>query len=467
MYTTAVALPVLEAPDVVPKPRPAWLAAIPLFLGSVTCTLSNNIVNVPLHDIMRDLHVSLARGALVAIAFSLTTAVMMPIAGWLADRLGRRRVYLWAVALVGVASVGASLAPNLDVLIAFRVCQALTASCTLPAAMGILATLYGLDKRGRALSVWASANGFGQAVGPPLGGFIAGWLSWRWIFSPTITLSVIAWALSLVAIPRDSGTVAPVDWLGAAQLTGGAGMLIAAASLVPQVGVGSPVVVALAGAGLVVLALFGRGITRRPNPFVDPAVFREAPYLRSTLVVFVQMFSLGVMALAVPLFLTRTEGRSTMTAGAIVFALPAAMTVFAPMAGRAASEDGIRRALGGGALALLLGQLVLAAELAWWHSPDWSLALALLLAGGGTAFVQAPAATGATHSSLGRAGPALGLFNLVRFTGLSLGAAWVAMALSGGDHYGLVFIVCSAIVALGLVATFVHRAVVTAPAIAR
>jgi EmrB/QacA subfamily drug resistance transporter len=440
---------------------------VPLFVGSVTCTLSNNIVNVPLHDIMRDLHVSLARGALVAIAFSLTTAIMMPIAGWLADRFGRRRVYLWAVSLVGVASVGASVAPNLDILVVFRIIQALTAACTLPAAMGMLTALYGVDQRGRALGIWAAANGFGQAVGPPLGGFIAGWLSWRWIFTPTIVLSVLAWTLSLVAIPRDTGKPAPVDWRGASLLTGGAGMVIAAATLVPQTGVNSPAVVALAGVGLVLLALFARGITRSPAPFVDPALFRDGSFLRSTLAVFTQMFCLGAMALAVPLFLTSTEGRSTTTAGAIVFALPAAMTAFAPLAGRAATRDNLRRALGAGVAVMLVGQLVLAAELAWWHSPDWTLALGLLVAGSGTAFVQGPAATGATRSSLGRAGTALGLFNLVRFTGLSLGAAWVAIALSGADHYGVLFLVCAAVAGLGLASTLVHRAVVAAPAVAR
>lgn len=448
-------------------PRPAWLATIPLFLGSVTCTLSNNIVNVPLNDVMRDLHVSLARGALIAIAFSLTTAVTMPFAGWLADRVGRRRVYLWAVALVGVASVGASIAPNLDILLLFRVLQAVTASCTLPAAMGILTSLYGIANRGRALAVWAAANGFGQAVGPPLGGLIAGWLSWRWIFMPTIALSVVAWTLALAAIPRDRRVRAPVDWRGGALLTGGAGMVIAAASLVPQFGVGSPIVVALAGSGVVLLAVFGRGITRRPLPFVDPALFSDTSFLRSAVAVFSQMFCLGAMALAVPLFLTRTEHLSTTSAGVIVFALPAAMTAFAPMAGRASTDDRIRRTLARGLAVLLIGQLVLAAELAWWHSPGWALSIGLVVAGAGTAFVQAPGVTGATRSSLGRAGTSLGLFNLVRFTGLSLGAAWVAVALSGGDHYGLLFLVCAAVLAPSLLATVVRRTMIARPVTAQ
>jgi MFS family permease len=436
--------------------QPKWLVVVPLFLGSMTCTLSNNIVNVPLHSILSDLDVPLSRGALIVIAFGLTTAVMMPIAGWLADRLGRRRIYLWAVSTVGVASVGASLAPNLDVLVMFRVLQALSAASTLPAAMGILTELYGVENRGRALGIWASANGLGQALGPPVGGLIAAVLSWRWIFSPTIFLSVISWSLAMAVVPRDHGHGTRLEWRGATTLTVGAGLLIASASVIPQVGVGSPLVVVLAALGLSVLTLFVRLMRSSAAPFVDPSLFREASYVRSTLAVFAQMFCLGVMVLGVPLFLTRTMHRSTTTTGIIVFALPAAMTAFAPLAGRAAEGIRMWRVLRTGMAILVAAQLLLAAELAWWPESDLAIAGALIVGGAGVAFVQAPAATGATRSALGRAGTGLGLFNLVRFAGSALGSACVAIALSGANHYGVLFAASAVAVGGGLACTWVR-----------
>jgi hypothetical protein len=332
---------------------PIWLAVLPLLLGTLTSTLSNNIVNVPLRDIMQDLRVPLSRGALIVIAFTLTTAIMMPIAGWLADRVGRRRVYLWAVSMVGVASCGASLAPTLDVLVGFRVLQAMAAASTLPAAMGILTELYGIESRGRALGLWASTNGLGQAIGPPVGGLIAAWLSWRWIFMPTIVVSVIAATVAFVVIPRDHGRPAPLDWRGAVTLTSGAGLVIASASAVPQVGVTSPLVIALAVAGVFVLFLFWRSMGRGSAPFVDPRLFREMSFVRSTLAVFTQMFCLGATLLAVPLYLTRTLGRSTTSAGLIVFAFPAALTLVAPFAGRAAKGARTRWVLRLGVLTVL------------------------------------------------------------------------------------------------------------------
>ena len=380
---------------------PIWLAVLPLLLGTLTSTLSNNIVNVPLRDIMQDLNVSLARGALVVISFTLTTAIMMPIAGWLADRLGRRKVYLWAVSMVGVASCGASLAPTLDVLVAFRVLQAMAAASTLPAAMGILTELYGIESRGRALGMWAASNGLGQAIGPPAGGLIAAWLSWRWIFTPTIVMSVLAAGIAFVVLPRDAGHAGTLDWRGAVTLSGGAGLVMAGAGAVPQVGVRSPLVIALVASGLGVLVLFRRTMRRAVAPFVDPELFCEFSFIRSTVAVFTQMFCLGATLLAVPLYLTRTLGRSTTTAGLIVFAFPAALTFVAPFAGRAAMGARTHWILRLGLLILLIAQVLMAAALSWLTPHNWTIVSVLVVGGAGTALVQAPAATGATRSRWG------------------------------------------------------------------
>ena len=82
------------------------LPLVPLLSGTVVGTLNNNIVNVPLREIMGALHVELSRGALVVVAFNLSLAVFMPFAGWTADRLGRRRVFIASMLAVGASSSG-------------------------------------------------------------------------------------------------------------------------------------------------------------------------------------------------------------------------------------------------------------------------------------------------------------------------------------------------------------------------
>ena len=183
-------------------------------------------------------------------------------------------------------------------------------------------------------------------------------------------------------------------------------------------------------------------------------LLREPSFLRSSVAVFAQMFCLASTLLAVPLYLTRYADESTVRAGLLVFGLPIAMTVLAPVSGLVTEVLGPRRAIRGGLAVLALGEAVLGIELAADAGRGFDLFGALLLAGAGVAFVQTPAATGATRSAAGRFGSGLGLFNLLRFAGSALGAAWVAIALEGGHPFGLLFGVCVAIAVLGLIGTF-------------
>jgi hypothetical protein len=108
----------------------------------------------------------------------------------------------------------------------------------------------------------------------------------------------------------------------------------------------------------------------------------------------------------------------------------------------------------GGLLAIAVGEAAIGIEFGAHAGRGLDLAVGLLVAGAGVAFVQTPAATGATRSPAGRYGAGLGLFNLVRFAGSALGAAWVAIVLSGGGSYGLLFGTCVGAALLGIVGTF-------------
>jgi EmrB/QacA subfamily drug resistance transporter len=433
-----------------------WLLLAPLMAGTFLGTLNNNIVNVPLKQVLSYFRVPLSHGAFVVIAFNLTFAVLMPLAGWLGDRVGCRRLFCWAVGTVALGGVGAMTAPSLPALIAFRVVQGAGTAAILPIVMAIIADVYTDGRRGRALGIWAAVNGFGQAVGPPLGGFIVSGWSWRLVFAPTVPLAVLAVAGALVLVPRGVTRRQPVDLRGALSLTCGAAFLIGAVSAVPVSGLTSPTVLALAAAGLGSLAAFLLGIRRRAAPFIPPRLLLEPSYLRSSLAVFAQMCCLGAMLLGVPLYLTRRLGLDAGRAGVLVLALPAVMTVLAPAAGRCAERWGPRRVLRAGLVTLAVAQAFALARFGA-GARAWQLEPVLVLAGIGVAFVQTPAATGATRSPAGRAGAGLGLFNLVRFAGSAIGAAWVSITLTGAQRYGLLFLGCLIMAVLGLAGTYVGR----------
>jgi hypothetical protein len=285
----------------------------------------------------------------------------------------------------------------------------------------------------------------------------AGWISWRAIFWPTVPLSLLALVMALWLVPRDPPRPVPLEWRGALLLTLAAFLTLGAASAVPPLGVESPWVWGTAVAGVAATVVFVLVERRREAAFLPPALLLEPSYLRSSLAVVAQMFCLGATLLGVPLYLVREHGVRIAVAGMLVLALPLAMAVMAPVAGLVTERFTPRIALRGGLVVLVLAQLAVALQLWADRRPDVWLVLTLAFFGTGVAFVQTPAATGATRSRAGRLGAGLGLFNALRFGGSALGASWVAAVAGGDTGYALVFAVCAGVAVLGLVGAFAGR----------
>ncbi|MGH8961371.1 MAG: MFS transporter [Jatrophihabitantaceae bacterium] len=395
-------------------------------------TLSNNILNVPLREITRAFHAPLASGVLVITSFVLVLAAAMAFTGWVGDRFGRRRTLICALTLMAVAQVGAALAPSLPVLIGLRAVQGLACAAIPPSVMGLLSTTYPSDQRARMMSAWAAANGVGQAVGPPLGGLVADLFGWRsifWMLAPLALLALLGVARGL---PKDSGRASPLHWPGAICLTAGAALTMTAATTLPQHSVPIWVDVALAVAGVLLLALFALVSARAEHPLIRPRLIVESRFLRSAVASFAQMFALATVLVAVPLYITGEMGRTTAVTGLLVFALPATMAVLAPGVGLLSDRTGPRRVLRVGLL-VLAGASVGFGFFTDTDARGLAVLVALLIAVGvGVALVQTPSATGATRSPAGQTGSALGLFNMMRFGGSALGTAWVAVVYPHG-----------------------------------
>jgi MFS family permease len=437
-----------ESPGATGDGTPLGLAA--LLAGTLVGTLSNNIVNVPLPAMLADFDAPLSSGVFVVVGFLLTFTATMPVVGWIGDRFGRRRVYLIALVGTAVCAVGAATAPTLPVLIGWRCLGGVMAAAFGPAVMGLLTWLFSGERRGRAVGLWASVNGIGQAVGPTMGGFIADAWGWRWVFIPLVPVALAGLIGTLRHVPVFPGTRMRFDVLGAAGLTVGSGLLILGVALIPQPGM-TRYVLAMLAAAVVVLGLFVWHCLRAAEPFVHVRLVVEARFARSSLAAFAMMFSLGAILLAVPLYLS-DDDRSASVAGLVLLVVPATMVVLGPFVGRYLDRIGARRVLRTGLVVLAAGQvgLTLATRA---QVPLGLLAAVLVVAGIGIACVQTPAATGATRSPAGAQGTGLGLYNLIRFSGSAMGAAWVAIAV-GVSGYPLVFAAAAVVVALGFLGSF-------------
>lgn len=429
------------------------LALAALLAGTLVGTVSNNVVNVPLAAILDDFDAPLSSGVFVVVGFLLTFTATMPLAGWIGDRFGRRRIYCAALLGTAVCAVGAATAPSLPLLIAWRSLGGVAAAAFAPAVMGLISWMFTERRRGRAVGAWASVNGLGQAIGPTMGGVVADMWGWRWVFVPLIPVALAGFAATMRHIPAYPGQRMPFDVAGAFALTVGSGLLVLALALIPQPGVPLWGVLAGFATGLAALIWFAWHCARVAHPFVVVRLLVESRFARSSLAGFAQMFCLGATLLAVPLYLTG-HGFSSSAAGIVVFAVPAAMVVLGPLVGRWMDRLRPRRVLRTGLIVLLVAQGALTALVARESPAPAVLAVSLAVTGIGIALVQTPAATGATRSPAGAGGTGLGVYNLLRFGGSAMGAAWVAVGLEVAG-YPAVFAASTVVLALGLAGSFV------------
>jgi MFS family permease len=430
---------------------PLGLAA--LLAGTLVGTVSNNVVNVPLGAILDEFDAPLGSGVFVVVGFVLGMAATMPLAGWVGDRFGRRRTYCAALLGTAVCAIGAATAPSLPLLIGWRTLGGVAAAAFGPAIMGLISWMFSGQRRGRAVGAWASVNGFGQAIGPTMGGLVADTWGWRWVFVPLVPVALAGFVGALRYIPSYPGARMPFDVAGAAALTVGTALLVLGLALIPRPDIPVWAVAGMVAAAAAALAWFTWHCARVEQPFVHVRLVVESRFARSTLAGFAQMFCLGATLLAIPLYLVG-NGSSTSMAGVVLFPVPATMVLLGPLVGRWLDRLRPRRVLRTGLVVLLIAQVALSIGAAQERLLPAVLITILVVTGTGIALVQTPAATGATRSPAGADGTGLGLYNLVRFTGSAMGAAWVAVALEVST-YPAVFAASAVIVALGLAGSFI------------
>lgn len=429
---------------------PGALARYSLLGVTVLGTMSNNIINVPLLAVAEDFGSPVSTAVLTVSAFALMLAVAMPLSGWAGDRVGRKRMLVAALVLMVTAQVAAALSPSLPFLIGARAVQGLACSAIPPMVMGMLVTFYP-DQRLRMMGAWAAANGIGQALGPPVGGLLADVAGWRSVFVLMAALSLIVLLGIGRTVPSLAGRHTPLHVPGAVLLAFGVGMLLVAMTTLSLTQVSPLLTGLLAAVGVALIAGFAAVSMGNPAAMVPPRLIVEARFLRSSVAAFSQMFMLSTVLVVMPLYLTGEAGLSPWQAGLLFFQLPLVMVVMAPLVGRLGENLRPRRVLRTGLLVIIVGGIGTGAIIrdADHPVPLTVISAILVVLGIGMAMVQTPAAAGATRSPAGNRGAALGLFNMLRFSGSTAGAAWVALVYQSSDMLTL-FVGAAVVAAIGL-----------------
>lgn len=423
--------PLCASQRAVSERRTRWAVLASLTLVSFLLLLDDTAVALALPAMRRQLGFGLTGLEWVINGYTLPLAALMLLAGQLADRHGRRRVFLIGLAIFTLASLLAGIAGDTAMLIGARALQGVGAALVAPASLSIIAVTFPERERGWALGVWAGVTATALGIGPLIGAVINDSLGWAWIFLLNVPIGVGAWLVTraLLSESRSAHPAKHIDVPGVISSGIALSALLLAMTEGNDYGWGSVRVLALAAAAVAGLAAFVWIERRASDPLLDVSLLRRKAFAGPNIVILLATSVMCSLFFFLALYLQTVQGYSALTAGAQLLPLTVAIIVVAPLAGRLA--DGI-----GARLPVTVGLLLLAAALFGLsslrvNSGVWSLMPWLALAGTGIGLTTTPTTTAAmTGTDSDEYGVAAGVLNTFRTTGLAFGIALMGAVLA-------------------------------------
>ncbi|MDB4956051.1 MAG: transporter [Myxococcales bacterium] len=300
--------------------------------------------------------------------YTIVFGALLVSAGRLADRVGRRRVFMLGTGLFALASALCGLAPTPDLLLAGRVVQAIGAAMLLPASLALVLAAFPREKRAIAISIWGAVGALAAAVGPAVGSAIVQTLGWRWAFYINVPIGILTIVRSRVRLAESRESVpGPLpNAFGILCAIGAPGLLafgiIGAGAWGPR----SPETLGSIAGSLALFGLLVLDARRSRAPVVDGSLFRDRNYRIATWATLAFSIAFSAMFFGCILFLTRVWSYSILRAGLAMTPGPLAVIPFALIAGRFAAKRGHKNLLVMGGLAYA----VAAATLRVFATPD-------------------------------------------------------------------------------------------------
>jgi MFS transporter, DHA2 family, multidrug resistance protein len=403
-----------------------WIVAIAVMFATFMEVLDTTVVNVSLPHIAGNLSASIDESTWVLTSYLVANAIVLPLTGWLARHFGRKRLLMTSVAGFTVSSLLCGMAPNLPLLVSFRLLQGATGGAMQPLSQAVLLEAFPPHERGKAMGFW----GLGIVVAPILGPVLGGWLtdtySWRWVFYINLPVGMVSLLMTQLYVfdpPYLRKDTDRIDYWGIGLLA----LWVGALQLVLDLGqehdwFSSPFIVTLAwvcGAGLVAFLL--RELMTR-DPVIDLGVFRIRTYSTGVFLMTTLGFVLYGSLVLLPVMLQTLLGYPSLQAG--IAMAPRGMGSFIGMPlvgvliGRIDARKMVAFGLTAGAFTLFwLGQLNL-------NAGYWDIFWPQFFQGLGLSALFVPLTT-ITMDPIPRErmGNATSLFNLMRNLGGGIGIA--------------------------------------------
>lgn len=321
-------------------------AFILLCLGQMMCILDLSIVNIAIPSIQRELHLPGASLHWVVTAYALTYGGFLLVGGRLGDLLGRRRMFLFGLALFTMASAAGGMAQSLAMLIVSRAGQGVGAAVVAPTVMSFVAGLYPEgQERNRAMGLLGAIGGAGYALGLILGGLLTSQAGWRWVFYINVPIGLLVIMASLWALPETKRERKPINVPGAVAVTAALALLTYTLSSSDPRRLLSPLMLALIAGSAALFAAFAAMERRADHALVPFGLLKQATFLRALIGAVVFGAIIGPAALFLTLYLQNIHQFDPLVTGLSYLPQEAALPFGAAFAGRYVSRLGTRPVL--------------------------------------------------------------------------------------------------------------------------
>ncbi len=411
-----------------------WIVGIIYVLAIFMDLLDITIVNVALPAIGADLRVDPSTGATqiqwVVTGYLLSLAVFIPVSGWAGDRFGTKRVFMCALTIFLSGSLACGLAWNIESLVAFRVLQGVGGGMLTPVGMAMLLRAFPPAERIAASAVLVIPTVVAPATGPVIGGYLAEYQSWHWIFFINIPIGVIAFILSAIYL-REEKHAAPGRFDIPGFVLGAAGMLSVMYALAEAGlhGFGGTRVVAFGSLGLVLLATFTIVELRTAEPMIDVRILRNRLFAASNSVQIIAMSAFAGVLFLLPLLLQAEKGYTPFKSGLTTFPQALGVILMIQIASRLYHHIGPRRLLIAGLV--LSGLNTLTFELVGLETSAWTIRGLMFMRGMTLGLVLSPLQTAAFGSMPAQEmGRASAVYNTARQAATAFGVAVIASVLT-------------------------------------
>ncbi|MWC28848.1 DHA2 family efflux MFS transporter permease subunit [Paenibacillus sp. MMS18-CY102] len=316
---------------------------IAIIVGMFMVILDTTAVNVALPVFVDDFHRSLTVVQWTITGYALAQAAVIPLAGWMSDQFGAKRIFIISLVLFTLGSVLCAVATTAEQLILFRVLQGLGGGMVMPIAFAMTFRMSPPEKAGSIMGMMGIPILLAPALGPMLAGYLVDYVSWHWIFYINVPVGIIGLVLcvwQLPNLPKSASTgldkwgivLGPLAFAGLSYgiSEGGAGWTT------------DKTIIGLAVGAVALGAFIAVELTRKGQPLLELRVFRSMLFTRGIIIQWVLQFAMFGIIFLIPYFMQRIMGMSAFHAG--MWSLPQALAaaLFMPFGGRLYDRIGAR-----------------------------------------------------------------------------------------------------------------------------